>query len=90
MKLLPVLLVTLLPSVVLAGVEVTTIEATVDTYLGLARNAVDRGDFVAAWVMYECALTREPGCPEALAGRLAARAAATDCQYRDLVVARTE
>jgi len=74
MKWIPLLLVTLLPSVLLGSVTVTSAPASCEVFVSTAREAMDAGDYVTAWVLYECALRRDPHSPEALAGRLAARA----------------
>lgn len=79
MKLIPLILVVLLPSVMLASVTVSTSPASVDNYISIARDAMDNGDYVTAFAIYECALRRDPHSSEALAGRLMARAFMEEC-----------
>lgn len=74
MRWIPLILVALLPSVLLAGVIVSTSPANVDTFVTIAREAMDDGNYVTAFALYECALRRDPHSSAALAGRLAARA----------------
>jgi len=74
MKCVLLMLVALLPTVLFAGVTVESSPANVDGFVSVAREALDTGDYVTAWALYECALRRDPHSPQALAGRLAARA----------------
>jgi hypothetical protein len=87
MKWIPLVLVTLLPSVLFGYVTVTSSPASADSFVSIARDAMDDGDFVTAWVLYECALRRDPHSPEALAGRLAARAMTEERTCPELLVA---
>ena len=73
MKWIPFAVIALLPSVLLAGVTVTSEPSSVEVYLIAAWNAMEEGDYVAAWALYEYALERNPHSPEALAGFTAAR-----------------
>ena len=79
MKWTPVFLLALLPSVLLAGVTVASSPASTEVYLMSAWKAMEDGDYVAAWALYECALERNPHSPEALAGYSAARSASEEC-----------
>jgi hypothetical protein len=87
MKWIPLVLVALLPSVLLGFVTVTSAPASADAFVSIARESMDAGDFVTAWVLYECALRRDPHSPEALAGRLAARALTEERPCPELMVA---
>ena len=73
MKWIPVIVIALLPSVLLAGVTVASEPASVEVYLIAAWKAMEEGDYVAAWALYEYALERNPHSPEAMAGCTAAR-----------------
>jgi hypothetical protein len=79
MKWIPVLVIALLPSVLLAGVTVASEPASTEVYLIAAYRAMEDGDYVAAWALYEYALERNPHSPEALAGCIAARCALEKC-----------
>ncbi len=74
MRLIPLILVALLPSVMLAGVTVSSCPADVDSFVSIARVAMVDGDYVTGYAMYECALRRDPLSLEALVGRLMAMA----------------
>lgn len=87
MKWIPLLMVTLLPSVLFAGVVVTSAPATPENLVVVARASMEEGDYVTAWALYECALRRDPHSPEALAGRLAARAELEERGEEDLIAA---
>ncbi len=87
MRWIPLLMVALLPSVLLASVTVSTSIANADTFVTIARDAMDDGDYVTAFALYECALRREPHSSAALAGRLAARAHLEECIGTELMVA---
>lgn len=63
----------------LAGVAVSSCPADVDSFVSIAREAMEDGNYVAAFALYECALRREPHSSEALAGRLMARAFMVEC-----------
>ncbi len=86
MKLLPLVLVALLPSVMLASVTVSYIPASVDNYISLAKEDMESGDYVTAFALYECALRRDPHSSEALAGRLMARAFMEECTTMQIQV----
>lgn len=73
MKWMPLLMVALLPSVMLAGVIVSSVPANSDSFISFARDAMENEDYVTAFALYECALRRDPQSSEALAGRLMAR-----------------
>ncbi len=73
MKWIPVIVIALLPSVLLAGVTISSEPASVEVYLIAAWSAMEDGDYVAAWALYEYALERNPHSPEAWAGCTAAR-----------------
>jgi hypothetical protein len=75
MKWIPVTVILLLPSVLLAGVTVASEPASVEVYLIAAWKAMEDGDYVSAWALYELALERNPHSPEARAGCNAARLA---------------
>ena len=79
MRLIPIILVALLPSVMLASVTISSCPASVDNYVSIAREAMDNGNYVTAFALYECALRRDPHSSEALAGRLIARASMEEC-----------
>ena len=77
MKWIPLIVIALLPSVLLAGVTITSEPASVEVYLIAAWRAMDDGDYVAAWALYEYAQERDPHSPEAMAGCAAAQYAST-------------
>ena len=79
MKFMPFILVVLLPSVMLASVVVSSAPASVDNYLSMAREALEDGNYITAFALYECALQRDPHSLEAFAGRLIARASMKEC-----------
>jgi hypothetical protein len=79
MKWIPLIVIALLPSVLLAGVTVASEPASVEVYLIAAWQAMEDGDYVAAWALYEQALERDPHSPEALAGCIAAMHASERC-----------
>ncbi len=79
MRLIPIILVVLLPSVMLASVTVSTCTADVDSFISIAREAMKDGNYIIAFALYECALRRDPHSSEALAGRLMARAFMVEC-----------
>lgn len=87
MRWIPLVMVALLPSVLLAGVTLSTSPATTDSFVSIAREAMEDGDYVTAFALYECALRRDPHSSEALAGRLAARALMVECTGMELLVA---
>ena len=87
MKWIPLLLVALLPTVLFGYTTVSSDPASADTFVSVARELMDDGDFVTAWVLYECALRRDPHSPEALAGRLAARAMMEESTSSGLMIA---
>jgi len=74
MRLIPLILVALLPSVMLASVTVSSCPADAECFVSIAREAMVDGNYVTAFAMYECALRRDPRSLEALAGRLMAMA----------------
>ncbi len=63
----------------LAGVTVSSCTADVDSFISIAREAMEDGNYVTAFALYECALRREPHSSEALAGCLMARAFMVEC-----------
>ena len=63
----------------LASVTISSCPASVDNYVSIAREAMDDGNYVTAFALYECALRRDPHSSEALAGRLMARAFMEEC-----------
>jgi hypothetical protein len=73
MKWTPILVIALLPSVLLAGVTITSTPSSVEVYLIAAWDEMEDGDYVSAWALYEYALERNPHSPEAMAGCIAAR-----------------
>ena len=79
MRLIPLILVALLPSVMLASVTLSSCPADVDNFVSIARDAMDVGNYITAFALYECALRRDPHSSEALAGRLMARAFMEEC-----------
>jgi len=79
MRLIPLILVALLPSVMLASVTLSSCPADVDNFVSIARDAMDDGNYITAFALYECALRRDPHSSEALAGRLMARAFMEEC-----------
>ncbi len=87
MKWIPLLMVALLPSVLLAGVIVSTSPASVDTFVSIAREAMDDGNYVTAFALYECALRRDPHSSAALAGRMVARAQMEEFTEIEVMVA---
>lgn len=87
MRWIPLLLVALLPSVLLASVTVSTSPANVDTFVTIAREAMDDENYVTAFALYECALRRDPHSSAALAGRLAARAHMEEYSITEIMVA---
>ncbi|MCK4671715.1 MAG: hypothetical protein KAT47_04165 [Candidatus Aegiribacteria sp.] len=87
MRWIPLLMVALLPSVLLAGVTVSTSPANVDTFVTIAREAMEDENYVTAFALYECALRRDPHSSAALAGRLAARAHMEEYFITELMVA---
>ncbi|MCK4504957.1 MAG: hypothetical protein KAW14_05025 [Candidatus Aegiribacteria sp.] len=87
MRWIPILMVALLPSVMLAGVTVSTSPANVDTFVIIAREAMDDGNYVTAFALYECALRRDPHSSAALAGRLVARTHMEEYNITELLVA---
>ena len=87
MRWIPLLMVALLPSVLLASVTVSTSPANVDTFVTIARESMEDGEYVTAFALYECALRRDPHSSEALAGRLAARAYMEEYTVIELMVA---
>lgn len=87
MKCIPLVLVALLPMVLFAGVTVESSPANAQTFVSIARVALDDGEFFTAWALYECALRRDPRSPEALAGRLAAWAMMEDSASEQVTIA---
>jgi len=79
MKFLPLILVALLPSVMLASVIVSSVPASVENYLSMAREALEDGNYITAFALYECVLRRDPHSLEAFAGSLIARAYMKEC-----------
>ncbi len=73
MRWVPLLMVALLPSVLLAGVTITSAPANADSFISIAWQAMHDGDYVTAYALFDCALRRAPLSLEALAGRLLAR-----------------
>ncbi len=63
----------------LASVTLSTTPADVDSFVNIAREAIEDGNYVTAFALYECALRRDPHSSEALAGRLMARAFMEEC-----------
>lgn len=74
MKYIPLVLVMLLPSVMLASVSVSSTPADADGFINVAQEAMQNGDYVAAFALYECALRRDPHSSKARIGSLMARA----------------
>jgi len=74
MKYVPLVLVLLLPSVMLASVSVSSTSADADGFISVAEEAMSDGDYVAAFALFECALRRDPHSSEARIGSLMARA----------------
>jgi len=72
MKKIMVLLALLLPTVLLASVTETVIPSTSDAFVAAANNAMEDGDFDAAFLLYEEAVERSPRSQVALSGRLIA------------------
>jgi hypothetical protein len=70
MRKIMVLLALLLPTVLLASVTETVIPSTVEAYLAVAGDAMEDGDFDAAFLLYEEAVERDPHSQVALSGRL--------------------
>ena len=79
MRLIPIILVALLPSVMLASVTLSSCPADVDNFVSIARDAMEDGNYVTAFVLYEFALRRDPDSSEALKGSLMARAFMVEC-----------
>ena len=79
MRLIPLILVALLPSVMLASVTVSSCAADVDSFVSIAGEAMMEGNYVTAFALYECALRRDPYSSEALVGRLMAMAFMVEC-----------
>jgi cytochrome c-type biogenesis protein CcmH/NrfG len=86
MRLIPIILVALLPSVILASVTLSSCPANVDNYVSIAREAMDDGNYITAFALYECALRRDPHSLEALAGRFVARAFMEECSAMQIQV----
>ncbi len=63
----------------LASVTLATCPADADSFNSIAREAMDEGNYVTAFVLYEFALRRDPLSLEALAGRLIARVFMEEC-----------
>ncbi len=65
----------------LASVTLSSCPADVDSFISIAREAMEDGNYVTAFALYECALRRDPHSSEALAGRLMARAFMVEYSY---------
>lgn len=74
MKLIPWIMVALLPSVLLAGVVVSSVPADADSFVRMAWQAMGDADYLTAYALFDCALRRVPLSLEALAGRALAEA----------------
>jgi hypothetical protein len=57
----------------MASVTISTTPADSDSFISIAWSAMDDGDYVAAFALFDCALRRAPHSLEAFAGRLLAR-----------------
>ena len=79
MRLIPIILVALLPSVLLASVIVSSCPADAESFISIAKEAMVDGNYVTAFALYECALQRDPHSIEALEGRLMAMAFMVEC-----------
>jgi hypothetical protein len=56
-----------------AGVTITSAPANAGSFISIAWQAMDDGDYVTAYALFDCALRRAPLSLEAIAGRLLAR-----------------
>lgn len=74
MKLIPLIVVALLPSVLLAGVIESSVPADADSFIRMAWQAMGDSDYLTAYALFDCALRRVPLSLEALAGRALAEA----------------
>lgn len=74
MKLMPWIMVALLPSVLLAGVIESSVPADADSFVRMAWQAMGDSDYLTAYALFDCALRRVPLSLEALAGRALAEA----------------
>lgn len=74
MKMIPLIMVALLPSVLLAGVIVSSAPANADSFMEMAWRAMGDADYLTAYALFDCALRRVPLSLEANAGRALAEA----------------
>lgn len=73
MRWISFLMIALLPSVLIAGVTISSVPANADSFTGMAWESMRDGDYVTAFALFDCALRRAPLSLEAFAGKMLAR-----------------